>query len=157
MTGYSKRVIVALAVVACVTSLPTASAHTEVGPQTQEQSYDRPHGVWTSHYDEGLRGLPEEPLTFEVPKRANFVTFRFDDVLGTAVLAYMRQGEPHHISSNPLEDHAYSNGEIVCAREHSYRLTNKKPIEVRIYSGLCPNHTFGYALSGTVTASFSRR
>ena len=123
--------------------------------RVEERTYTRPAGIWTSHYDEGIRSLPEETFTFTPRKGDRWIRFEFQDVTGRAVLAHMTQGKRHH-GESPTDVHPYSDGEIVCATSHSFKLHGTADVELRLYAGLCPNHTFGYATSGTVVATFAK-
>jgi len=125
--------------------------------RVEEQSYARPAGIWTSHFDAGMRSLPEEALIFQPKRGERWVHLDFDDALGQKVLVHITQGEPAHEADDPAGVHPYSDGRITCERGFGFKLTSNEPIEVRVYSGLCPNHTFGYASTGTVTATFSKR
>jgi hypothetical protein len=133
--------------------LPGAAA--SKGERVEERTYARPAGVWTSHFDEGMRSLPEETMTF-IPKRGDrWIRFEFQDATGRDVLAHITQGTPHE-PDGVTGVHPYSDGEIVCATRHSFRLHGMQDVQLRLYAGLCPNHTFGYATTGTVIATFAR-
>ena len=124
------------------------------GVRIEERTYARPAGIWTSHFDEGMRSLPEETMTFTPKRGERWIHFEFQDVTGRDVLAHMTQGEGQH-GEGVTGVHPYSDGEIVCATQHSFKLKGTEDVHLSLYAGLCPNHTFGYATSGTVVATFS--
>jgi hypothetical protein len=149
-----KRSIAPLAVLMLMLGvLPNAGAAYK--ERVEERSYLRPAGIWTSHYDEGIRSLPEETFTFTPAKGDRWIRFEFQDVTGRPVLAHITQGEEHH-GESPTDVHPYSDGEIVCATRHSFKLRGTADVELSVYAGLCPNHTFGYATNGTVVATFAK-
>ena len=43
-----------------------------------------------------------------------------------------------------------------CAPSRYIKLDSSKPVEIRVLTGLCTNHTYGVATTGTITATFSR-
>ncbi|MGH2755399.1 MAG: hypothetical protein ACRDLB_13350 [Actinomycetota bacterium] len=139
------------------TALLTAHPAAGGNGRVEEQSYARPMGIWTSHFDEGMRSLPEDALIFHPKRGERRVHLDFDDALGQKVLVHITQGESSHEAEDPTGVHPYSDGHITCAYEYDFKLTSTDPIEVRVYSGLCPNHTFGYASTGTVTATFAKK
>ena len=131
------------------------SALSRSADRVEERTYTRPAGIWTSHFDEGMRNLPEDTMVF-TPKRGDrWINFEFRDVTGRDVLFHITQGTPHH-NDGVTGVHPYSDGDISCATRHAFKLHGTEDVELRLYAGLCPNHTFGYATSGTVIATFSK-
>jgi hypothetical protein len=153
-----KLTALAVGLVALLSALPSSAAPGSVAPKedrVEERTYARPAGIWTSHFDEGMRSLPEETLTFKPKRGDRWINFEFRDVTGRDVLAHITQGAPHDPDSvNGV--HPYSDGDIVCATRHSFKLDGTAEVQLKLYAGLCPNHTFGYATSGIVVATFSR-
>jgi hypothetical protein len=137
---------------ACVLVVPAARSASRSREETV--SYLKPAGVWTSHYDAPARALPEDDFVFIPKKGERYVRFDFTDALGTDVLFHVTL-EGESVEDHGL-DHAYSDGMIDCAPSYEMALTSLTPIHVSVYSGLCPNHTFGFASTGTITASFRR-
>ena len=144
--------LLAAVVVACAVVVPAARSANRSRVQTA--SYLKPAGVWTSHYDGPARALPEDEFVFAPKKGERSVRFDFEDALGTDVLFHVTV-EGDAVEDHGL-DHAYSDGMIDCAPSYEMALTSLRPIHVSVYSGLCPNHTFGFASTGTITASFRR-
>jgi hypothetical protein len=151
-----KRTLVSFVVAGAVSAAMVSGAAATKGERVEERAYARPAGIWTSHFDEGMRSLPEETLTFTPKPGDRWIRFEFRDVTGRDVLAHITQGDSHQ-GGGITGVHPYSDGEIVCATRHSFRLHGTEDVELSLYAGLCPNHTFGYATSGTVVATFSKR
>ncbi len=152
-----RRAALAICCLAFLAALPVAGARPPRSARHVEvANYLKPAGVWTSHYDEAARSLPEDTFTFQPKKGERFVDFTFEDVSGRSIVFHIRQGDaPAH--QGPTGDHAYSDGVIECGTSYThFELRGRDPVEVSVYVGLCPDHTFGYATAGTITATFGR-
>lgn len=143
--------LIAASLALAVSGVATARSAKE---RVEVASYLKPAGIWTSHFDGPMRSLPEDEFVFVPRKGERSVRFEFVDALGTDVLLHVTV-EGQEVGDHGL-DHAYSDGMIDCAPSYEMPLTSRSPIHVSVYSGLCPNHTFGFASSGTITATFSR-
>jgi hypothetical protein len=93
--------------------------------------------------------LPEDstPITFDPKPGDRLVNIEVMDQSGrwAAVLVHQEAPGKHH--ADDLE---------FCAPSRYIPLDNSRPLEIRVYSGLCHNHEYGVATSGTITATFSR-
>jgi hypothetical protein len=144
-------------VVALSAGMSSAGAKSDTAREKESRvvtrAYSLSHGVWLSHYDENLPDLPLDPLVFKPKPQDRYIDFEIADKLGTAVALHVKQeGGP---DGQHVDGHYDDSGAlVVCAQLYRYELISKEPVEVRIYSGACPNHTFGFSSQGTVTASF---
>lgn len=116
-------------------------------PEVQTQQYLYSHGVDTWHYTVSTKAVMP-PIVFRPRRTDRWVHIATDDLLEKPVLVHVYQrgdwGEPD------LRD-------IYCQKANIYRLVSTKPVEIHLFTGLCPDHDPGYATAGTVTATFSRR
>ncbi len=116
-------------------------------PEVQTQEYVYTHGLDLAHFAITTKAL-FPPFVFTPRRIDNWMHLAADDALGKGVLLHVYQrgdwGEPD------LKD-------IFCAPAKIIRLVSHKPVEVHVFSGLCPNHTFGFASTGTLTATFAPR
>lgn len=141
-----RGIAVAGAVVAVVGTVPAhAGGHR---PYVQSREYLFPHGVRTSHHDEPLRDLPQlDGVTFTPRPTDRFVRFEYADATGMVVWAQIhqdgRRGGPDLDAEN-------------CGFRGTFELVSSKPIEIRMYDGLCENHLFSVATRGTITATFTQ-
>jgi hypothetical protein len=116
-------------------------------PEVQKHQYLYSHGVDTYHYTVSTKPvLP--PIVFTPRPQDRWMHLAADDALGKGVLVHVQQegdrGRPG------LED-------IFCAHAKLFELSSTKPVEVHVFTGACPNHTFGFATTGTLTATFAPR
>lgn len=137
-------VAIALAVVAL--AAPAAGAGRQAGRiQTRQYSYS--HGVDTWHWTVSAQDvLPA--LVFTPRPGDKRVHLAAEDLSGQPVFVHVRQDAGG--SGEDLFDHFCGNADIAY-------LVSEEPVEVYVYSGACQNHTTGFATTGTVTATFSRR
>ena len=92
--------------------------------------------------------LPEESaaIVFDPQPSDRFVRFEFEDVTGrTPAVLVHQEGRGHH--ADELE---------FCAGAQVFELHSTEPLEIRVFNGLCHNHRYGVATTGTVTATFTR-
>lgn len=132
-----------------VTLLPAAGAaaarRAPGDPEVQTQQYLYSHGVDTWHYTVSTEeAVPA--LVFTPRPRDKWVHLAADDALGKGVLVHVYQrGDA---GGRDLK-------EVFCGEVNIYGLVSRNPVEVHVFSGACPNHDFGFATAGTVTATFS--
>ena len=107
--------------------------------------YLHPNGVDTSH---GMVTADPDPLLFQPRAGDHQVRFDVADAGGRNVILYVTQ-EDGSGESQPI---AYG----FCGyRSQGFPLVSNKPVEVLVYHGLCANHQWSYASSGTIDATFS--
>ena len=115
--------------------------------RVQTQQYVYSHGVDTWHWTVSAQDvLP--PLVFTPRPGDRHVHLAADDLSGQPVFVHVRQEAAR--GGDDLFEHFCDNADIV-------DLVSEKPVEVYVFSGACQNHTTGFATTGTVTATFSRR
>ncbi len=116
-------------------------------PEVQTHEYLYTHGIDLTHFAVTTKAV-FPPIVFTPRRTDNWMHLAADDALGKGVLLHVYQrgdwGEPD------LED-------VFCAPAKIIRLVSHKPVEVHVFSGLCPNHTFGFASTGTITATFAQK
>ena len=137
------RLLVAVGLVGAL-AVPTAS-WAKPREHVVEVSYLHPNGVDTSH---GMATLDPTPLLFTPRRGDRQVRFDVTDAGGRNVILYVTQedasGQSHSI--------AYG----FCGyRSQGFPLVSSKPVQVLVYHGLCANHQWSYASSGTIDATFS--
>ncbi len=124
-----------------------AAARSEVEaehPRVQTQSYETTYGARTYHDPDPYLGLaPEpEPMVFHPRPGDRSVRLDIDDASGRNVIAFASQGDVE---------------EDMCTVSGSLPVTGREPLLVRVYSGACANHNWGFTSTGTITATFSRK
>ncbi len=124
-----------------------AAARTAGGTEVQTYEYLYSHGFDTYHFTVSTEALMP-PIVFTPRRQDRWLHLAADDALDKGVLVHVFQ--PGDRGAPDLED-------IFCAKANVYRLVSTQPVEVHIYSGACPNHNFGFATTGTLTATFSPR
>jgi hypothetical protein len=142
----ARRTALALALVALAATAP--AAHGRQGPaRVQTQQYLYPHGVDTWHWTVSTRGvLP--PIVFTPRPGDEWMYLAVEDAAGEPVFVHVRQEAEG--GGEDLFDH-------FCSRADLTHLVSDRPVEVYVFSGACRNHTTGFATTGTLTATFSRR
>jgi hypothetical protein len=115
------------------------------GPGVQTHRYLYSHGIDTYHYTVSTKALMP-PFVFEPRPGDRWMHLAAEDALGKGVLVHVYQRGDR--GERDLRD-------IFCAPANIYRLVSERPVEVHVFTGLCPNHNFGFATTGTLTATFS--
>ncbi|MDQ3915730.1 MAG: hypothetical protein M3323_10455 [Actinomycetota bacterium] len=146
----SRRFLRPALVVCCVLALVPGSGASASGggggkPHVQTYDYLYSHGVDTYHYTVSTKAVMP-PIVFTPRPQDRWMHLAADDALGKGVLVHVYQRGDR--GERDLQD-------IFCAPANLYRLVSRRPIEVHLFSGACPNHTFGFATTGTLTATFS--
>jgi hypothetical protein len=116
-------------------------------PEVQTHEYVYTHGLDLTHFAVTTKAvLP--PFVFTPRRTDNWMHLAADDALGKGVLLHVYQRG--NWGERDLKD-------VYCAPAKIIRLVSHEPVEVHVFSGLCPNHTFGFASTGTLTATFAHR
>jgi hypothetical protein len=114
-------------------------------PEVQTHEYFYSHGVDTWHWTVSAKDvLP--PIVFTPRPQDRWLHIAADDSVDYGVLVHVTQ--PDDRGGRGLQ-------EVFCGTANLYRLASTEPVEVHVYSGACPNHNFGFATTGTLTATFS--
>lgn len=129
-------------------SLVTAPAGASGGSRTEVQThqYLYSHGIDTYHYTVSTKAVMP-PIVFRPRPGDRWMHLAAADALGKGVLVHVYQRGDR--GERDLRD-------IFCAPANIYRLVSDRPVEVHVFTGLCPNHNVGFATTGTLTATFSR-
>lgn len=122
-----------------------AAARAHGGADVQTHHYLYSHGVDTYHYTVSTKAVMP-PVVFTPRPGDRWMHLAADDALGKGVLVHVYQRGDR--GERDLQD-------IFCAPAKLYRLASRKPVEVHVFSGFCPNHTAGFATTGTLAATFS--
>jgi hypothetical protein len=144
------RTRLVLAVALCAVAVaPTAAARQAdpSEPEVQTHQYLHSHGVDTWHFTVSTKALTP-PIVFRPRPTDRWMHIATEDVLDKPVLVHVYQRGDR--GERDLRD-------IYCQKVNLYRLVSGRPVEVHLFTGLCPDHDFGYATAGTVTATFTRR
>jgi hypothetical protein len=113
-----------------------------------EQRYLTPQGVRTVHWDQVPRQAPEPPfLSFEPRAKDRYVRIDVADDHWEDVWINVSQAGAN--SDRKVIDRD------MCGRNTAFELVSSKPVEVRIYDGLCETHLWSFGSSGTVKATFT--
>ena len=93
--------------------------------------------------------VPEDstPIVFEPAPGDRFVRLQIEDATGRPSVVLVHQDIPqaHHVDDIEF-----------CAPAQYIELRSSAPVEVRLFSGVCHNHKYGVATTGTIRATFSR-
>ncbi|MDQ3958569.1 MAG: hypothetical protein M3273_09640, partial [Actinomycetota bacterium] len=125
-------------VLACLLAATLASgagASAPGGEDVQTYQYLYSHGVDTYHFTVSTKAAMP-PIVFRPGPRHERMLLSADDALGKGVLVHVRQRGGR--GEADLED-------IFCAPAKLFDLVSHKRVEVHLFSGLCPNHTVGFA------------
>lgn len=124
-----------------------AVAAPDVAPAVQKQNYFAPNGVRTDHYDDQIEQLPQGVGMRFTPRAGDAsVHLTVADAYKRFVLVHVFQEDAR---TGERVRHTF------CATQATIPVLGERPVDVYVYSGLCTNHNFGYATTGTVTAKFS--
>lgn len=145
--GVGRGVVVACAGAVLMASAGGAVARGPGDTHVETHEYLYSHGIDTYHYTVSTKAVMP-PIVFTPRPVDRWMHLAADDALGKGVLVHVRQRGDR--GERDLRD-------IFCARANVYRLVSSKPVEVHVFSGACPNHNFGFATMGTLTATFAPR
>jgi hypothetical protein len=140
---FAAFVLASFFLLALVSGASAGGRKDEADVQTYQYLYS--HGVDTYHYTLSTKAVMP-PIVFTPRPGDEWMHLAADDALGMGVLVHVRQRGDR--GERDLED-------IFCAPAKLYQLVSSKPVEVHVFSGLCPNHTVGFATTGTLTATFA--
>ncbi len=153
-TGVRHLSVACLAAALLVVGAAPASHGAPSTPRSASKTYAVPHGIWIEgHGDEehgNMGAIPlVPPVTFVPARGERMVEVAVQDLTDRPVMVYVHQPALSH--------HGDDVAVTFCSKRNpAIRLGGSVPVEVSVYSGVCRNHTFGFATSGTITATFSR-
>ncbi len=123
-----------------------APAAAQKPERVQTQQYLYTHGVDLWHWKATAEGvLP--PIVFTPRPGDRWLHLAVDDALEQPVFLRIRQEAGRR--GEDLYEHFCDTADIL-------RLVSDEPVEVYVFTGLCANHTTGFASTGTLTATFAR-
>lgn len=137
-----RRVALASALV-LVLAAPAAGQKPQ---RVQTQQYLYTHGVDLWHWKATAEGILP-PIVFTPRPGDRWLHLAVDDVLEQPVFLRVRQDAGGR--GEDLYEHFCDAADIL-------RLVSEEPVEVYVFTGLCANHTTGFASTGTLTATFAR-
>jgi hypothetical protein len=116
------------------------------GSRSQTLRYSRPDGFRTYHWDQPYDYFMEPAqVSFDPPAGARYVHLDVVDDSGEDVMVRVTQLR---------DDGTVGTDLYYCLKLWTGKLVSAEPVEVRVYSGACTDHTIAVVTQGTVTATF---
>ena len=151
-----RTLLIGFLTIASVTGVPpsigAAAGDPVTGPRVEAIDYVS-NGFFVGGHgnligQEGHMTIPKEsaPVVFDPAPGDRFVRLEIDDASGRPAVVVVHQDAPGaHV--HDLE---------FCAPAQFLSLRSSAPMEIRLFTGVCHNHKYGTATTGTITATFSR-